>query len=224
MDLITFAIFNDWAVLLPIVLCWIIAVAVAAERWWFYRRNRRDIVQFIHRLERELHRSLENAHILSTKLGGIVGEVADEGIRILAERKARFEQSFDIATSLATRKLEEHLSVLGTIATIAPYLGLFGTVVRILLTFGEMAKAGGGNAAPQIMFGIGSALIATAFGLGVAIAAVAINNYFRTVVGRFEDDFQMLKMLFLSVPEVRHEPVAAPAAFTRQAMEQRGKF
>lgn len=223
MDLITFAILNDWAVLLPIIVCSIITVAVAFERWWFYRRNKRDIVQFIHRLERELHRSLDNAHILSEKLGGIVGEVADEGIRILAERKSRFEQSFDIATALATRRLEEHLSILGTIATISPYLGLFGTVVRILLTFGEMAKAAGGNAAPQIMFGIGSALIATAFGLGVAITAVAVNNYFRTIVSRFEDDFQMLKMLFLSVPDVRHEAPANPA-YARQAMEQRGKY
>jgi biopolymer transport protein ExbB len=223
MDLITFAILKDWPILLPIIVCSIITVAVAFERWWFYRRNKRDIVQFIHRLERELHRSLDNAHVLSAKLGGIVGEVADEGIRILAERKARFEQSFDIATSLATRRLEEHLSILGTIATIAPYLGLFGTVVRILLTFGEMAKASGGNAAPQIMFGIGSALIATAFGLGVAITAVAVNNYFRTIVSRFEDDFQMLKMLFLSVPDVRHEAAPNPA-YARQAMEQRGKF
>ncbi len=233
MDLIWFAIVHDWAVLLPIVVCSVVTVAVAFERWWFYRRNKRDIVQFIHKLERELYRSLENAHILSARLGGVVGEVAEEGVRILAERKGRFEQSFDIASGLATRRLEAHLPILGTIATISPYLGLFGTVVRILLTFGEMSQAGGGNAAANVMFGIGSALIATAFGLGVAIAAVALNNYFRTIVSRFEDDFQMLKLLFLSIPESRHEPHASsahvatthrPSAQVRPAVEQGGRY
>ena len=132
MELIWFAILHDWAVLLPIIVCSIVTVAVALERWWFYRRNKRDVVQFIHRLERELQRSLDNAQILSTNLGGILGEVAEEGVRIVRERKAHFEQSFDIASGLAARKLEEHLPILGTIATISPYLGLFGTVVSIV--------------------------------------------------------------------------------------------
>lgn len=224
MDIVWFAIVHDWPVLLPIVICSIITIAVAFERWLFYRRNRRDVVQFIHKLDRELHRSLDNAHILSTKLGGIIGEVADEGIRILAERKSRFEQSFDIAATLAARKLEEHLSILGTIATISPYLGLFGTVVRILLTFGEMSQSGGAAASAQIMAGIGSALIATAFGLGVAIVSVGLNNYFRTIVNAYEDDFQMLKLLFLSVPETRHESVGTPTAYVRSAVEPRGKL
>jgi biopolymer transport protein ExbB len=224
-NLIVFAIMEDWPVLLPIVICSIVTIAVALERWWFYRRNKRDVVQFIHRLERELHRSLDNAQILSTNLGGILGEVAEEGVRILRERKAKFEQSFDVASGLAARRLEEHLPILGTIATISPYLGLFGTVVRILLTFGEMARAGGGNAAPQIMFGIGSALIATALGLGVAIAAVTLNNYFRTTVSRFEDDFQMLKLLFLSVPDARVDAMTAPAPHhLRAAAEPRSKL
>jgi biopolymer transport protein ExbB len=73
-------------------------------------------------------------------------------------------------------------------------------VVRILLTFGEMANAGNGQAA-QVMFGIGSALIATAFGLGVAILAVVANNYFRGKVEEFENDFSIIKLTILSAME-----------------------
>jgi len=204
MDLITFAIFHDWAVLLPIVACSILTVAVAIERKFFYDKNKRDVVQFIHRLQRELQRgSLENSQMLSGQLGGIIGEVSEEGIRVLSEQPESFERSYDITAALASRKLEKNLPVLGTIATIAPYLGLFGTVVRILLTFGDLSSAGGQTGAPQIMFGIGSALIATAFGLGVAIAAVALNNYFQSIVNRYEDDFQLLKLLFLSFADDR---------------------
>jgi biopolymer transport protein ExbB len=211
MDLIKFAIKNDWAVLLPIVFCMVLAISVAIERWWFYRRNRRDILQFINWLQKELQRNnLENALALSNQLGGVLGEVAEMGIRALAEQKGGFERQFDITAGLATRKLERNLPILGTIATISPYLGLLGTVVRILLTFGEMAQgASAGGGAQQVMFGIGSALIATAFGLGVAISAVAINNYFHTIVGHWEEDFQLLKLLFLSVVD-RRPPAQTP--------------
>jgi biopolymer transport protein ExbB len=210
MDMILFAIQNDWAVLLPILVCSIITIAVALERNGFYAKNRRDVVQFVHRMQREMQRdTLENAQILSSQLGGIVGEVAEEGVRVLGEQNVGFERSFDITSALSTRRLEKNLSVLGTIATIAPYLGLFGTVVRILFTFGDLSRAGASTNSAQIMFGIGSALIATAFGLFVAIAAVALNNYFQSVVSQFEDDFQLLKLLFLSYADSHKNPTSA---------------
>jgi biopolymer transport protein ExbB len=55
-------------------------------------------------------------------------------LRILAEQKKDFSRSFDISTSLAVRKLEKHLTILGTIGGVARF-GLFGTVVRILSRF-----------------------------------------------------------------------------------------
>lgn len=223
MELIQYAIINDWAVLLPIVACSILTVAVTIERKFFYDKNKRDVVQFIHRLQRELQRgSLENSQMLSAQLGGIIGEVSEEGIRVLSEQPESFERSYDITAALASRKLEKNLPVLGTIATISPYLGLFGTVIRILLTFGEMSKAGNQAGAPQIMFGIGSALIATAFGLGVAIAAVALNNYFQSIVNRYEDDFQLLKLLFLSFADDREHMATTGGTAERRPTREPG--
>lgn len=221
-SLLWFAIVNDWLVLAPILVCSVLTVAVTIERYYFYKKNSRDVVQFIHRLQRELQRgSLENSQMLSGQLGGIIGEVSEEGIRVLAEQPESFERSYDITASLAARKLEKNLPILGTIATICPYLGLFGTVVRILLTFGDLSKAGGQSGAPEIMFGIGSALIATAFGLGVAILAVALNNYFQSIVNRYEDDFQLLKLLFLSFVDQR-DPMAVTTGQERRPTQQPG--
>lgn len=217
MGLLWFAITNDYLVLLPILACSVATIAVTIERHFFYKKNSRDVVQFIHRLQRELQRgSLENSQMLSAQLGGIIGEVSEEGIRVLAEQPESFERSYDITAALAARKLEKNLPVLGTIATICPYLGLFGTVVRILFTFGDLSKAGGQSGAPEIMFGIGSALIATAFGLGVAILAVALNNYFQTIVNRYEDDFQLLKLLFLSFVDERDTMTVAGGSSERR--------
>jgi biopolymer transport protein ExbB len=197
MELLIHSIKMDWPVLLPILVCSILVMAVAMNRFSFYNKNKRDVVQFIHRLQRELQKNnLDAAQSLSAQLSGVIGEVAEEGIRILSEQKNDFERSFDISTSLATRKLEKHLSIIGTIGSVSPFLGLFGTVVRILYTFQDLATQGNQSAA--VAMGIGSALIATAFGLGVAIVAVILYNTFQSIVKRYEDDFQLIKLLFLS--------------------------
>lgn len=197
MELLLHSIQLDWPVLLPILICSILVVAVAINRWAYYQKNKRDVVEFIPKLQKELLKNnLNGAQNLAVSVGGVVGEVTEEAVRIFAEQKSGFSRSFDIAANLATRKLEHHLTILGTIGGVAPFLGLFGTVVRILYTFQDLAVQGNQSAA--VAMGIGSALIATAFGLGVAIVAVIFYNSFQAIVKRYEDDFQLIKLLFLS--------------------------
>ncbi len=197
MELLLHSIQMDWPVLLPILLCSILTVAVAINRFNFYNKNKRDVVKFIRSLKTELvNNRLEAAKSLSIQLGGVIGEVAEEAVRIFSEQKMGFSRSFDISANLATRKLEKYLTILGTVGGVCPFLGLFGTVVRILYTFQDLASQGNQSAA--VAMGIGSALIATAFGLGVAIVAVVLYNLFQSTVKRYEDDFQLIKLLFLS--------------------------
>ena len=204
MELILHSIQLDWPVLTPILICSILVVTVAINRYSFYGKNKRDVVQFIPKLQKELAKNnMAGAQNLSIQLGGVIGEVTGEAVRIFSEQKAGFSRSFDIAAALASRKLENHLTVLGTIGGVAPFLGLFGTVVRILYTFQDLAQAGNQSAA--VAYGIGSALIATAFGLGVAIVAVILYNYFQSKVARYDDDFQLIKLLFLSFADSDEE-------------------
>jgi len=204
MELLLHSIQLDWPVLTPILICSILVVAVAINRYSFYKQNKRDVVQFIPKLQKELAKeNLSGAQSLSIQLGGVIGEVTEEAVRIFTEQRAGFSRSFDIASALATRKLENHLTVLGTIGGVCPFLGLFGTVVRILYTFQDLATQGNQSAA--VAMGIGSALIATAFGLGVAIVAVIFYNYFQSVVKHYEDDFNLIKLLFLSFVDSNDE-------------------
>lgn len=197
MELLLHSIKLDWPVLLPILVCSILVVAVVINRFSFYKKNKRDVVLFIPKLQKELAKNnLQGAQNLAIQLGGVIGEVTEEAVRIFSEQRNGFSRSFDIAAALATRKLESHLTILGTIGGVAPFLGLFGTVVRILYTFQDLATQGNQSAA--VAMGIGSALIATAFGLGVAIVAVIFYNSFQSTVKRYEDDFQLIKLLFLS--------------------------
>ena len=206
MDLLLKAMIEDLWIVAPIIFCSFLTVAVAVNRFYYYNKNKRDVVLFIPKLQKELARNnLDSAQNLSVQLGGIIGEVSEEAVRIFSEQKNGFSRSFDIASSLATRKLESHLTILGTIGGVCPFLGLFGTVVRILYTFQDLAVQGNQSAA--VASGIASALIATALGLGVAIVAVVLYNYFQSVVKRFEDDFQLIKLLFLSFVDSNEEVV-----------------
>ncbi len=206
MELLLNAMIEDLWIVAPIILCSILTVMVAINRFYYYNQNKRDVVQFIPKLQKELARNnLDSAQNLSVQLGGIIGEVSEEAVRIFSEQKNGFSRSFDIASSLATRKLESHLTILGTIGGVCPFLGLFGTVVRILYTFQDLAVQGNQSAA--VASGIASALIATALGLGVAIVAVVLYNYFQSMVKRFEDDFQLIKLLFLSFVDSNEEVI-----------------
>lgn len=208
MDLLLKAMIEDIWIVAPILLCSFLTLGVVINRLYYYNKNKRDVVLFIPKLQKELARNnLDSAQNLSVQLGGIVGEVSEEAVRIFSEQKSGFSRSFDIAAALATRKLETHLTILGTIGGVAPFLGLFGTVVRILYTFQDLALQGNQSAA--VATGIASALIATALGLGVAIVAVIFYNYFQSIVKRFEDDFQLIKLLFLSFVDNNDEVTLA---------------
>jgi len=204
MELLIHSFMLDWPVLVPIVICSLLTVAVAIDRYLFYKANKREVQDFVKRLQKELAKNnLMGAQNLALQCGGIIGEVTEEAVRIFTEQKKGFSRSFDISAALATRKLEHRLTILGTIGGVAPFLGLFGTVVRILYTFQDLASQGNQSAA--VAMGIGSALIATALGLGVAIVAVVCYNTFQSIVKRFEDDFQLIKLLFLSFVDSEEE-------------------
>ena len=196
MELLWNSIKMDWPVLLPILVCAILVVQVVLQRMSVYNKNKRDIQLLIPRIQKELAaNNLQGVQNIAIQCGGVVGEVVEEAARIFSEQKSGFSRAFDISITLATRKLEKHLTILGTIGGVAPFLGLFGTVVRILYTFQDLAVQGNQSAA--VAMGIGSALIATAFGLIVAIIAVIFFNSFQSVVKHYEDDFQLIKLLFL---------------------------
>ena len=89
------------------------------------------------------------------------------------------------ATLLTTSDMKSGIGSLATIATITPFIGLFGTVIGIINAFTGMALAGSGGIG-AVSAGIAEALVATAFGLGVAIPAAWMFNYFTNVLERLQ--------------------------------------
>ena len=97
--------------------------------------------------------------------------------------------AFESAGRVAVHRLERYLNTLGTIASAAPLLGLFGTVVGMIEIFGSQAPTGGSNPA-LLAHGISVALYNTAFGLIIAVPALMFYRYFRGRVDEFTIDLE----------------------------------
>ena len=187
---------HDWFASIPIFVCSVLTAAVVIERYLYFQRNSRDVRAFLYQLQRDLESdNLQKAQATCSRLGGVVGEVAEEGVRLIADQKQDFSGAFDITVALVTRKLEKHLAILGTIGATCPFLGLFGTVVGVIFTLDQLGASGGGT--PTVVLGVAKALVATGYGLLVAIIAVIFNNAYTNWVKNYSDDFHLLKFLFL---------------------------
>jgi biopolymer transport protein ExbB len=169
-------------VMIPLMIASVISLGIILERFHFWRRLRHeevdtdildlvaegDIVQALkiayrsrHPVSQVLHAGLENRHYAP-------------GMAMEAEAQTALQHA------------KSYLSVLDTIITLAPLLGLLGTITGMISAFGIVSTAGLGQP-NAITGGIAEALIATATGLFIAITTLLPYNYFRTKVERLTE-------------------------------------
>nr|VFJ48169.1 MAG: outer membrane transport energization protein ExbB [Candidatus Kentron sp. FW]VFJ53666.1 MAG: outer membrane transport energization protein ExbB [Candidatus Kentron sp. FW]VFJ71211.1 MAG: outer membrane transport energization protein ExbB [Candidatus Kentron sp. FW] len=122
---------------------------------------------------------------LDISVFGILGIMSFLMIAYVIERMVFFARvDVNEYTDIHTLQvaLSRHLTIIGSIASNAPYIGLLGTVFGILITFHDLSQEGSGLSASAIMLGLALALKATAAGLAVAVpATLAYNGLVRKV-------------------------------------------
>ena len=159
----------------PILLTSLVTVAVVLERAVFIvmeRQNRNaDTVQQI--LAAVEHGRMEEAELLGAQSKDFVARTL---ARALTERNTSFTNALLTASSDELRRFSRGLSILDTVITLAPLLGLLGTVLGMIHSFGLLGADELG-APTAITGGIAEALIATASGLAVAITALIPFNF-----------------------------------------------
>jgi len=104
------------------------------------------------------------------------------------------------ASVMEVNKLESRITFLATTASISPFVGLFGTVIGIMMSFQMIGETGSTNLA-SVGPGIAEALVATAFGLIAAVPAVVAYNYFSNRVRLFASEMDDFAMEFLNIAE-----------------------
>jgi len=109
--------------------------------------------------------------------------------------------------SSQTKKLERHLFILSTVVTLAPFLGLLGTVWGILITFGELHSGGSISSNSLILGGLSTALATTVLGLVIAIPALIAYNYLKNTIKHLSSDMEDFLYRLLSVLELQYRKV-----------------
>ena len=164
--------------MVPILLCSILAAAISVERLWSLQQARvapKDLLA-------EVWSSLKKHEGDSQKMRDLrsaspMGQVFAAGMSNAKRGRDIMKEAMEEASSKVSHDLERYLTGLGIIASIAPLLGLLGTVVGMIKVFSIMLLEGSGNA-NVLAGGISQALITTAAGLSVAIPALIFHRFF----------------------------------------------
>ena len=174
----------------PLLLCSVLAMAIIGERLVMLRRRRVAPVATLATVRDWLSRGeITPEQIRTLEQGSPLGQVLAAGLLNRRRSEATMREAIEDAGRHAGVELERYLNALGIIATVAPFLGLFGTVLGMIRMFSGLGQAGVGD--PAILAsGIAQALTTTATGLGIAIPSLIFYRVFRGRVNDFLIDME----------------------------------
>jgi biopolymer transport protein ExbB len=194
---------NGGPVMYPLLACSIIVLTIVIERIFFWTRISVDRDQRLLDEVLELSRRGEWPAVRDK-----VRYSRDFVIRILVagivHRDFSMTKAMESAASDEVKKMRQYMKVMDTMITVAPLLGIFGTVLGIISSF-EMLGAAGIEHPELVTAGIAQALITTASGLGIAIFTVFPFNYFNS---RVEEATQSIEKYATSL-EIVYEKLSA---------------
>ncbi|NLM38927.1 MAG: MotA/TolQ/ExbB proton channel family protein [Firmicutes bacterium] len=172
-------------VMIPLLLCSVFALAISIERLWYLLRGRIDTEDLMEdiRLALEQGKVLEAMQIAKRSRGPVAAVLA-AGIAYYDRGKEEIQTHMEVVGREEIFKMERRLSALDTIITIAPLLGILGTVTGIIDSFNVLAGLEGVSNHALLAMGIAEALITTAAGLIIAIPASAVYSYLNTLIDR----------------------------------------
>jgi biopolymer transport protein ExbB len=210
--------FAMWA----LIVLSIIAVAIVIERLLFLASQHGDTKELLRQIGSRIAMDDVNGAIKVCKQEkGMLPRILEFGLLRGNKSRADISDALSIALMENLNSLERNLPIIGTIAVIAPFVGLFGTVLGIIRAFQDIALKG--NSTPAVVAaGVSEALITTAAGLFVAVLAVIFFNYFKTRIKSYNQEMivasnQLAEMLHFHnvgepIPTDLYQPVGRAAA------------
>jgi len=165
--------------MVPILLCSIIAAAISVERLWTLQRSRITPKNLLAQVWAALkNNDMDAQRLRDLRASSPLGQVLAAGVSNAKRGREVMKEAMEEAASQVSHDMERYLTSLGVIASISPLLGLLGTVVGMIKVFTALMLEGAGNA-NVLAGGISQALITTAAGLSVAIPAIMFHRFFQ---------------------------------------------
>ncbi|PKO93589.1 MAG: flagellar motor protein MotA [Betaproteobacteria bacterium HGW-Betaproteobacteria-1] len=173
----------------PLIFASVVAVAIVVERFWTLRADSiapKTLLPEVSRMVASGGISREAC----TKLAqhSLLGEIFAAALLNANNSREVIKESVEESGRVVVHKLERYMNTLGTIATVAPLLGLLGTVIGMVELFGAFTSTG--HDVAQFARGISVALYNTAGGIVVAVPAMIFHRYFRGKIDNFIVDME----------------------------------
>ena len=166
----------------PLLACSVLIITISIERSWFLQNrlvSPKGLPNQIINLVKNDMMSSKQAHEISSLSS--LGFLLINCLKYKDLKRDNLESKIEEKAIEVKYSLERYLSVLGTVATISPLLGLLGTVVGMITAFTGLTENTGAN--PDLLAaGISQALITTAFGLFIAVPGLVLHKYFEQKV------------------------------------------
>jgi len=186
----TFVQAGGW-LMIPLVLSSLVALAIIGALFINLKKNK-ILPEGLAEKAQQLARSgkMTPQHIQQVRDGSLLGSVLAAGLDNVSQPRHLMKESIEEAGRHAIHKMDKYMTTLGTIAAIAPLLGLLGTVVGMIVVFNEMLKQGGVGNPADLAGGISQALVTTAFGISIAVPALIFHRYFRGKINDYAVDME----------------------------------
>lgn len=176
----------------------VIALALIIERSLYLRRKRILPPNLLQEVIRVYHNGKISADVVANlEQNSPLGRVLAAGLRNVDAPRDVMKEAIEEAGLGTAHQLEHFLTTLGTIATLAPLMGLFGTVVGMIEIFGAQNAVGTNPA--QLAHGISVALYNTGFGLAIAMPSLVFYRHFRALVDGFIIDMEQQAVKFVDI-------------------------
>ena len=191
-----------------VILCFfsILMLGISVERYFVLRRAYRKSLQVRQKL-RQIFKSgaLNDIKNLAEDTGSIEGRAMDYAMKHIKNYNSKgLAEVFNSSYLQEKPILEGTISVLATIGSNAPFVGLLGTVFGIMKSFHDLGLEGSDVNQQTVMAGISVALLATAMGLTVAIPSVILYNYFRSRVNFCLETLENVKEACLAYSQCKN--------------------
>jgi biopolymer transport protein ExbB len=185
-------IFQGGVLMFPIMLVSVIALAIAFERFITLRRASVDTREFMDTMRTVLRQNrVQEAVEACEQSNSPISRILKAGLLKHDRSKEDIRQAIEDAGHLEVPRLERYMSGLATCASVAPLLGLLGTVQGMIKAFAKIQDLHGQVNPSDLAEGIGNALITTAAGLAVAIPTLVVYNYFVSRVDNIVLEMEM---------------------------------
>ncbi len=187
-----FEIFLKGGVVMWLILaCSVLGLSVVIDRFLVLRKAKINVPAFMVRLRGLIKKKdINRAVSVCMEEKSPIANIVRRGLKKYKYGHDRVKDAIENAGKLEISKLEQGLSILATVAGIAPLLGFLGTVTGMITAFMTIEDLAGSANPSDLAGGIWEALITTAFGLIVGIFALAFYNYFLSSVKRLVGDME----------------------------------